>query len=100
MVAKSGLTIVRVRQLVHLKAVALSACAGPLAEEMQWPSTAVVAVTVAAVVVLAAVASEWHSAATAGLAVAVGLQNFAAVAGPAAVAIHGAAAAAVVELVR
>jgi len=35
MVAKSGLTIVLVRQLVHLKAVALSACAGPMTEDMQ-----------------------------------------------------------------
>ena len=69
-VAKSGLTIVLARQLVHLEAVALSACAGPLTEEMQEPSTAVVAVTVAVGVVLAAAASEWHSAATAGLAVA------------------------------
>lgn len=87
MVAKSGSTIVLVRQLVHLKAVVLSACAGPLAEDMQQSSTAAVAVTVAVGVVLAAAASESHSAAAAGLAVAVGLQNSAA--GPAAVVIHG-----------
>ena len=35
MVAKSGLTNVLVRQLVHLKAVALSACADPMTEDMQ-----------------------------------------------------------------
>lgn len=70
-VAKSGLTIVLARQLVHLEAVALSACSAPLAEEMHVPSTAVVTVTVAVGVVLAAAASEWHSAAIAGLAVGV-----------------------------
>lgn len=50
---------------------------------------------VAVGVVLAAAASEWHFAATAGLAVAVGSQNFAAVVGPAVVAIHGEAVAGV-----
>ena len=54
MVAKSGLTI------VHLKAVALSACAGPMTEDMRQLSTVVVAVIVAIGVVLAAVASEWQ----------------------------------------
>jgi orotate phosphoribosyltransferase-like protein len=88
MVAKFGSTIVLARQLVHLKAVVLSACAGPLAGNMQQPSTAAVAVTVAVGVVLAAGASESNSAAAAGLAVAVGLQNFAAVVGPAVVVIH------------
>ena len=70
MVAKFGLTIVLVRQLVHLKAVALSACAGPMTENMQQLSTVVVAVIVAVGVVLAAAVSEWHFAAIAGLAVA------------------------------
>ena len=52
---------------------------------------------VAVGVVLAAAASEWHFAATAGLAVAVAVesQNFAAAVGPAVVAIHGEAVAGV-----
>ena len=50
--------------------VALSACAGPMTENMQQLSTVVVAVIVAVGVVLAAAVSEWHFAAIAGLAVA------------------------------
>lgn len=91
MVGKSGLTFVLVRQPAHLKSV-LSACAVPLNADLKQPSTAVPVVTAAAGDVLAAAASEWRSAAATGLDVAVKPQNFAAMAGPAAVVIVGVAA--------
>lgn len=102
MAGKSGSTFVLAKQPVHLGAVVLSAYAAPLTAYLQRSSTAAVAVTaafgdvLAAAVavtadvgdVLAAAGDEWHSAAAIGLAVAEP-QNFAVIAGPAAVVVVG-----------